>query len=950
MSDNTALKSILLLAANPKGTVSLRLQEEEREIRERLRMAGYGKVPINATGATRSRDIQQAMLDFDPQIVHFTGHGVGLEGLAFEDGAGELKLVSGEALADLFSLYADRIECVVLNACHTQVQAEAIAEHIEYVIGMNQAIGDRAAIELAVGFYTALGAGRPIEFAYRSGCSAIRLEGIEEYQTPVLFVKKKINPEPDIVAVPPQLSTYDPKTFTGREELVRDLLVKLQGQTRLVWITGMSGIGKTTLGECVASRAWEQEPTFQWVYLEILEGQSPDFGSVAAELLGKMGDVDLDPQLRNNPEQIAQRLLQRLKSSPYWLQLDSLERLLNPEQPTEFGDAYWAVFLQRCLTESDLGSRLVLTSQVFPIALGEFADRYPKTWAEYRLAGLETGAQQREFFAKRGVELSHGDILTRIAQTYEGHPLVLKVTAEEILQEFAGDVLGFWREYQREFEGVARELSGTGLAETEYNEVLDRKVRGRLKKSLVRLPQDALDLLCRSAVFRRPVPRKFWLAMLGDRTPQQQKVAYGVLGDHALIEKEGRAIRQHNLIRNLAYNLLKADPDAWQAAERQAAYLWLTVYQPGLEDVNLEKVRGYLEAFDHYCEIEDWEAAKLILMTELDTPTHDEVYWQLGVWGYSREQIQFCQRILGKLDAKSDCIWLNALGLAYRDLGQYNRAIDFHQQSLTITREIGDRQGEGNALGSLGGAYNNLGQYNRAIDFHQQALIISREIGDLRGEGNALGNLGNAYHSLGQYDRAIDFHQQQLTIKREIEDRRGEGIALGNLGIAYDDLGQYERAIDFYQQYLTIAREIGYRQGEGIALGNMGDAYCALGNFIKAIELQNQKLTITYEIGDRVSESYALSSLGEVFIKLGQYADALKVLQNALEICQETGERSLEAEVLKNLAELHQALGEVEVARQYCQQALALATELGIPLAAECEALLLKIESDGNGE
>lgn len=69
MNDSAALKSILLLAANPKGTVSLRLQEEEREIKERLRLAGYGKVPVSSTGATRPRDIQQAMLDFKPQIV-----------------------------------------------------------------------------------------------------------------------------------------------------------------------------------------------------------------------------------------------------------------------------------------------------------------------------------------------------------------------------------------------------------------------------------------------------------------------------------------------------------------------------------------------------------------------------------------------------------------------------------------------------------------------------------------------------------------------------------------------------------------------------------------------------------------------------------------------------------------------------------------------------------------
>lgn len=191
MNDSATSKSILLLASNPKGTASLRLQEEEREIKERLRLAGYGKVPIHSTGATRTRDIQQAMLDFKPQIVHFTGHGAGQDGLAFEDVTGKLKLVDSEALANLFKLFSNRVECVVLNACYSEVQAKAIAQHIDYVIGMSQAIGDRAAIEFAVGFYAALGAGESIEFAYELGCNAIQLEGIAEHLIPVLEISPK---------------------------------------------------------------------------------------------------------------------------------------------------------------------------------------------------------------------------------------------------------------------------------------------------------------------------------------------------------------------------------------------------------------------------------------------------------------------------------------------------------------------------------------------------------------------------------------------------------------------------------------------------------------------------------------------------------------------------------------------------------------------------------------
>jgi hypothetical protein len=85
------------------------------------------------------------------------------------------------------------LSVLFLTAVTKEVQATAIARHVNYVIGMNKAIGDRAAIEFAVGFYDALGAGRPVEFAHKSGCAVIRLAGIPEHLTPVL----KKNPSID---------------------------------------------------------------------------------------------------------------------------------------------------------------------------------------------------------------------------------------------------------------------------------------------------------------------------------------------------------------------------------------------------------------------------------------------------------------------------------------------------------------------------------------------------------------------------------------------------------------------------------------------------------------------------------------------------------------------------------------------------------------------------------
>ncbi|MBD2773056.1 CHAT domain-containing protein [Iningainema tapete] len=188
-------QKILILAANPKGTTPLRLDEEVREIYAGLleRAKNRDQFILEQRWAVRPRDIQRAMLDINPQIIHFSGHGAGDEGLVFEDETGSVKLIDGEALARLFELFAEQIECVVLNGCYSQVQASAIARHIKYVIGMKKAIGDRAAIEFAVGFYDAIGAGRPVKFAYKFGCTAIQLAGISEQLTPILTEKANID-------------------------------------------------------------------------------------------------------------------------------------------------------------------------------------------------------------------------------------------------------------------------------------------------------------------------------------------------------------------------------------------------------------------------------------------------------------------------------------------------------------------------------------------------------------------------------------------------------------------------------------------------------------------------------------------------------------------------------------------------------------------------------------
>ena len=178
---------ILFVSANPKDTDKLRLDEEVREIKEAMRLARKrDRFEIISEFAVRVDDLRRLLLEHTPQIVHFSGHGVGSQGIALENDSGKMQLVSSAALARLFKFFQSHLDCVFLNACYSEVQAEAIRQHIPYVVGMNQAIGDRAAIEFAKGFYDALGAGRSIEDAFEYGCITIDLSSIPESSTPVL--------------------------------------------------------------------------------------------------------------------------------------------------------------------------------------------------------------------------------------------------------------------------------------------------------------------------------------------------------------------------------------------------------------------------------------------------------------------------------------------------------------------------------------------------------------------------------------------------------------------------------------------------------------------------------------------------------------------------------------------------------------------------------------------
>ncbi len=166
-------KKILVLVSNPKGTSNLNLLPEIRDLQEALQRSQHrDRFTVEWRIAKHQADLRRYILDVKPSIIHFCGHGTE-QGLVLEDDTGTAKVVPNEVLTDLLRTFADRIECVLLNACDSENLADDLVQHLNYVIGMNQEVRDDAAIAFAEGFYDTLGAGESYKKAFEVGTNAV---------------------------------------------------------------------------------------------------------------------------------------------------------------------------------------------------------------------------------------------------------------------------------------------------------------------------------------------------------------------------------------------------------------------------------------------------------------------------------------------------------------------------------------------------------------------------------------------------------------------------------------------------------------------------------------------------------------------------------------------------------------------------------------------------------
>lgn len=182
------MPTVLILAASPDDQSQLGLSREVKKIKQALeRSRNRENWRIESNEAATVEDLRRALLDYQPTVLHFSGHGGGDAGLCFEDDTGGTHPAHAAPLAKLLHHFKDRLKCVVLNACFSKVQADVIRQQVDYVVGMQAGIGDESATKFAVAFYDAIFAGTDFRVGFDLACTAIDLHNLPGAKVPVFL-------------------------------------------------------------------------------------------------------------------------------------------------------------------------------------------------------------------------------------------------------------------------------------------------------------------------------------------------------------------------------------------------------------------------------------------------------------------------------------------------------------------------------------------------------------------------------------------------------------------------------------------------------------------------------------------------------------------------------------------------------------------------------------------
>jgi tetratricopeptide (TPR) repeat protein len=730
--------------------------------------------------------------------------------------------------------------------------------------------------------------------------------------------------------------------WKGRDELLQELKTKLTetgflqetrflNPPKILALIGQGGIGKTSLavkllealGVNLSNRTLSTDCPYECVmYFKTQEGAS--FDDVAEFFLTNGLDIQTAETLKSADEKIA-KIIQGLAETRCLLVLDNLESILHPANHPQAGRAISADWgkLLNALVYQQHQSQTILTSREVPVDLAD--TRYEGAEPDSELVYIETlvgvaTVAGVEILRQRQLKDSVAD-LQWISERVEGHVFLLTQLAA-----IGKGKPGYLRKHP---------------------ELVTKKAEPILREQLARQSEAARDLLRRMCVLRVGIDIKglTFLRLYTDDVDKDNRFEMAaVLGEAAEFTEveisETEVILQRladsSLVQSrydeekceIFYDLHRLIVEFMQAqSQDEKPNLLKSVYKfyssaKNVENPQtLEDLRPILEAEYFAFQLKNYSEAYYLVFGTLGE--------YLRLWGHWNLLKDLCEQILPYIDERQSCICLQCIGIIHRDLGNWNEAVVYFNNSLAIAQKQENKSLIAYCHGQLGDIERNRGNWDAAEVLYRQSLEVMTELGDRSGMAASWGVLGDIERKRGNWDAAEVLSRQSLEVMTELGDRSGMATSWGQLGDIERNRGNWDAAEVLSRQSLAVRTELGNRSGMAYSWGVLGDIERNRGNWAAAEVLFRQSLEVMTELGDRSGMAESYSDLGKNERDRGNLEAAEKLSQQALTMAQELGMTHLVADVNYDLAQLERDRGNTEIAQQHYNTAHQIYQQLG---------------------
>ncbi|WP_203821240.1 AfsR/SARP family transcriptional regulator [Paractinoplanes ferrugineus] len=713
--------------------------------------------------------------------------------------------------------------------------------------------------------------------------------------------RREMRAEPDLGAAAangssgdrvPRYLPPDLADFTGRRALLADL-ERLSGDNVVV-ITGMPGVGKTTLARHWAHRRRHLYPDGQ-LYLD-----------AGAHGLGTPIDPRdaLDRFLRVlgvPPDQIPVTLEQRR---------DRFEDLLGDRRFLLLIDNVLDSAQVRPLIPRSMNCLTVITSRVR--LSGLTIHDGVRTVTVTPLPVDESTSLLARIVGPRGA--AEPDGLASLARLSGGLPLAVRVIGEQVAERPRAGIAELADELEHRLleAGDDQETSLTAVFDWSYLAL--RADAARLFRQVSHHPGTSISPAAAAAIAGIPVT-------------DAEGLLNALAKAHMVNHDTTRRYRFHSLLHQYATERATGDDPAAARQEQRRMLDWYLLSAAGAVAVIAP----------------EWPP-----MPDLpDAPDIAPMFFATDA-----EAMQWCETERDNLCAVSRWAQDHGFhrhgwqipGVVHEILERHGCLVDLlelNQRALVAARWNEHDEGQIGILNNLGTIYFAGHDYDRAVASLVEARNLAAATGNVGAETNCAHNLASTYAILGEVPRAIEIYEKALESCRALGHAAGESAVLNGLAAAHLRLGHQHRAAENYHRALAIRERIGARRGAGQSHGGLGTLYLASGRLRLALWHCEAALAIHTHALDQAAECDTLVTLTDIQRRLEMHDDAVRNGQRAVLLSELIGDSFRQVAALTAAGDALAAAGDPESAAQRARTARRILDDLsGVHLPPLRERLL----------